>query len=290
VISIRQKFLSRRLYARILRLSALALLLGLSAGAGLGAAGSAATQQWELARLREPSGLVLHPGRNTLFVVGDEGDVAEVGLDGELLRMSVLGGDLEGVTCDPSSGLVYVLREGPDEIVEIDPDSFKVLRRFRLDRGWAGDREYIKPGGDGLEGLTFVASSEQAEGGSFFAVNQNDPPALLELLLPLRSGQGDAVARIVAAHELGPAALSAIVWLPGREIFLITSALSGRVALVGRDGSAHGTFRIPGFLPEGLALLPGGVFIIAQDTGGLIQWKPGEDPLSGLLDGKRHGD
>jgi len=274
----------------IFRAGGPALLLALSVGAGVVAAGSARTQQWELSGLREPSGVAFHPTRNTLFAVGDEGDVAEVGLDGSLLHLSVLGGDLEGVSCDPASGLVYVLREGPDEIVEIAPDTLEPLRRFSLVRSWGSDPDYLRTGGDGLEGLAFVPSAGHGEGGTFFAVNQNDPPALLELLLPIRTQQGDGTARILAAHEWRPAALSAVVWHPERDLFLVTSALSGRVEVVDRDGSRRGSFRIPGFLPEGLALLPGGVFIIAQDTGGLIQWKPGEDPVAGLLDGEKDGD
>jgi hypothetical protein len=33
-------------------------------------------------------------------------------------------------------------------------------------------------------------------------------------------------------------------------------------------------------MQEGLALLPDGSFVIAQDTGGLVRWKPTADPFA----------
>ncbi|MFQ5478451.1 MAG: esterase-like activity of phytase family protein [Candidatus Binatia bacterium] len=249
---------------------------------GAAAAGEM-TRHWNLETLREPSGLVYHPGRGSLFVAGDEGDVAEVSVKGELLAMERLGGDLEGITCDPSTGFLYVVREGEDEIVELDPEGLKPLRRFSLDRAFEEDADFVRRGGDGLEGITFVPSPESAEGGSFFAVNQNDPAVILELGLPLRSSSVNGTARIKAAYQIESSPLSGIVWLPDENVFLVTSALWGRVDLVERAGKKVGSFRVPGFLPEGLALVPGGRFVIAQDTGGLIEWTPDKDPVATLI-------
>ena len=41
--------------------------------------------------------------------------------------------------------------------------------------------------------------------------------------------------------------------------------------------------RIPGFLPEGIAPLPDGRFVIAQDSGGLVVWKPDVDPFAAAM-------
>ena len=39
-------------------------------------------------KFNEPSGLVFHPGRGTIFAVGDNGDLLEMGTDGQLSRPS----------------------------------------------------------------------------------------------------------------------------------------------------------------------------------------------------------
>ena len=73
--------------------------------------------EWPLETFEEPSAVVYHPPRKTLFVVGDQGDVAEVDLDGNILNRRAIGGDLEGITCDPATGKLYVVREGHEIVL-----------------------------------------------------------------------------------------------------------------------------------------------------------------------------
>ncbi|RMD83216.1 MAG: hypothetical protein D6815_07135 [Candidatus Dadabacteria bacterium] len=217
-------------------------------------------------------------------MVGDEGDVAEVGLDGKLIATRVLGGDLEGVTCDPASGLVYVVREGHEILFELDPDTLKPRRRFLIDRSFGGDPNFLRRGGDGIEGLTFVPSKSDPEGGRFYAVNQYDPPVLVELRVPLRSSQDPiAAAEITGAWPLGPAPLSGVTWDPPTGVFLVPSALWHSALVVSRSGTKLGSVRIPGFMQEGITRVPGGSFVIAQDSGGLVKWTPPRDPFAEAL-------
>jgi hypothetical protein len=52
-----------------------------------------------------PSGIVLHPGRETLFIVVDKGDLGELQRDGTLVKQKrIRDADFEGITCDPSTG------------------------------------------------------------------------------------------------------------------------------------------------------------------------------------------
>ncbi len=237
-------------------------------------------QEWPLETFEEPSGLVFHEARGTIFVVGDEGDIGEVSLQGKLLRSAHLGGDLEGITYDPSSGNLYVVREGHEIIFEIAAEDFKILRRFSIDRNFAGDPNYLRRGGDGIEGLTFVPVAGHPEGGRFYAVNQYDPPVLLELALALRSSDEKfQSARIVAAKEVAPAPLSSIVWAPDIDGFLIASALWRKVYVTDSDGTYRNSVRIPAVMPEGFSPLPGGAFVIAQDSGGLVLWRPPSNPF-----------
>jgi len=86
-------------------------------------------------RLNEPSGVVFHPLRGTLFAVGDEGHICELKTDGTMLKLARISEeDYEGITVNPASGLLYVAVEGEDQIVEIHPDTFDVLRQWDVER------------------------------------------------------------------------------------------------------------------------------------------------------------
>ena len=140
-------------------------------------------------RINEPSGIVFHPARRTLFVVDDEGALAEVTTDGQVLRNVPLTAerDYEGVTFDPATGMLYLAAEGDEQIVEVDPDTFAVTRIFAIDRHLNGNLR-LKPGGQGIEAITFVPDADHPEGGTFFVANQafslhdpEDPSALFEV-------------------------------------------------------------------------------------------------------------
>ena len=64
--------------------------------------------------ITEPSGICFHPLRKTLFVVSDEGEIAEITTDGDPVFNFKIPGDLEGVTVDPQTGLLYIIHEGVD--------------------------------------------------------------------------------------------------------------------------------------------------------------------------------
>jgi uncharacterized protein YjiK len=241
-------------------------------------AGGEQVEEWPLEAFPEPSGIVYHPLRRTLFVVGDEGDIGEVDLAGNLLHIRNLGGDLEGVTCNPGDGRLYVVREGDEIIFEVDPQQLTIRRRFTIDRTYDGNANFLERGGDGVEGVTFVAGEK---GGQFFVVNQYDPPALLELgISSLTDDDGFARAIIVHSATIGSPPLSDVVWDPKNRVFLVVSALWRSAYVVDREGQRKRTVRLPGIMQEGLALLPDGSFVIAQDTGGLVRWKPTADPFA----------
>jgi hypothetical protein len=243
--------------------------------------------EWSLPGLPEPSAVVYHASRGSLFVVSDDGTIGEVSVDGKVRATRALGGDLEGITYDPASGNLYVVREGHEIIFEVDPNSFVIRRRFTIDRSFEGDADFLERGGDGIEGLTFVPDSGHREGGRFFAVNQFDPPALVELALPLRSSRERfEKARVVAAHRIASPPLSDVLWSPQLRAFLIPSALWRSVYVVDANGSRQRSVRVPGIMQEGIALLPDGAIVIAQDTGGLIKWYPSAAPFQAAVSGE----
>jgi hypothetical protein len=242
--------------------------------------------EWSLPGLPEPSGVVYHAKRGSLFVVSDDGTIGEVSLEGKVRATRALGGDLEGITYDPGTGNLYVVREGHEIIFEVDPNSFAIRRRFTIDRSFEGDADFLERGGDGIEGLTFVPDPGHREGGRFFAVNQFDPPALVELALPLRSSRERfEKARIVAAHRVASPPLSDVLWCAELRAFLIASALWRSVYVVDENGVRRASVRVPGIMQEGIALLPDGAVVIAQDTGGLLKWAPSTPPFESATPG-----
>ena len=84
--------------------------------------------------VREPSGIAFHPGRGTLYVVGDRGDVAEINRQGKVLRQTNLAGlGFEGVTVGPN-GRVFALEEKKTpRIYELDPNTLQVKAEYEVD-------------------------------------------------------------------------------------------------------------------------------------------------------------
>lgn len=237
-------------------------------------------EEWSVPAITEPSGVVYHSGRGTVFVVSDEGVIGEVDLNGKLLSSRDIGGDLEGITYDPSTGNLFVIREGHEILFELDPENFKILRRFTIDRAFGGDPDYLQRGGNGIEGIAFVPDESHHEGGRFFAVNQFDPAALIELHLPLRTSEEKfEKAIIVGAHSVSASPLSSLEWSGELRAFLVSSSLWRSVHVVDENGASRQRVRVPGLMQEGITRIPDG-FVIAQDTGGLIKWIPASDPFA----------
>jgi len=238
--------------------------------------------EWPLPQIPEPSGIAYHSGRKTLFVVGDQGDLGEVALDGRLLASRHIGGDLEGITVDPGRDVLYVAREGADVILLVRASDLRVTAEVPIDRSFGGDSNFLRAGGDGIEGIAFVPGPSGSGPGTLFVVNQFDPPVLVELEMGLR-------ATIRHAWKLSSAPLSDLVWDEKIGAFLVVSAIWRKAALVSMAGEEWGSTPIPGFLQEGIARLPDGSFVIAQDSGGLLRWNPSTDPFAVAAGRRGHG-
>jgi hypothetical protein len=256
---------------------AVALALGMAASP---AASDQNVEEWPLLEVPEPSGVAYHPSRKTLFVVGDQGHAAEVGLDGRVLGVRKLGGDLEGVVCDGASGAVYAVREGADVILELAPDGLKIVREISISRAYKDEPNFIRAGGDGIEGITL--RPEAGSQATLFAVNQFDPPVLLELALPPRGARGPATIR--NAYPLTSSPLSDVSWDQVTNAFVIVSAIWRNAHVVSSAGADLRSVRLPGIMQEGIARLPDGSFVITQDTGGLLKWRPPSDPFAARED------
>ena len=226
----------------------------------------------------EPSGIVYHPQRNTLFVVSDEGWVAEIQKNGTPVAKYRVIGDLEGITLNPETGLLYVAVEGEDVILEFDPERGEVTRRFPINREFQGNPNFLQKKVDeydnGIESIAFVADSKHPEGGAFYVGNQWDPPMIMEILVPLKSSRaaeaGAKIMRVLPFKMDDPAGMyydrsTGLLNIVGdADNIFVEITLTGRLIR---------QYAFLGDNQEGICLDDEGNLYIAQDTGGILKVK-----------------
>ena len=230
-------------------------------------------------QLREPSGICYHARRNTLFVVGDEGDVAEIKKDGTPVANYMVKGDLEGITVVPETGLLYIAVEGVDIILEFDPERGEVLRRFPINREFKGDPNFLQKKRDeydnGIESLAFVANAEHPEGGTFYVGNQWDPSMIMEVLVPLKSSRAaeEAEARIIRVLPFRMDDPAAMYYDPVTRRLNIVSDADNILVEVTLKGKMVKQYAFLGNDQEVICRDDEGYLYIAQDDGGILKVK-----------------
>ena len=226
----------------------------------------------------EPSGICWHAARKTLFAVGDEGDLCEITAEGTLIRRQhIRAADFEGVTYDPATGLVYLAIEGEEAVLEVDPNSFAVLREFALPRAFQG-KTLLRAGGEGIEAITFAPDPDHPEGGVFYVANQafglsdeQDISAVFQVELPLRTRTGSP--RITDYFAPGIIDLSGLHYDPIADRILLISDATNLILEYTRDHHLLSVQAFPGDNQEGVTVDADNFLYIAQDTGGIVKLK-----------------
>ncbi|WP_434384038.1 SdiA-regulated domain-containing protein [Melittangium boletus] len=221
--------------------------------------------------VKEPSGIVFHPGRGTLFVVGDKGDVAELTREGEVRQRTRHDGlGFEGITVGPDGRLFAIEEKKKPRIHELDPETLKLKAEYEVYTKLKGERVVGTTGNKSAEGLCYVPEQD-----AFYVVNQS-PPWLVKLRVPLDKKEGKAKA--LEAVDLSSAVrqqASDVHYDAATGHFLITESGAGlekgAVHEVTREGQRVGRFFLPGVRAEGLALDGAGRAYIADDAGGVLR-------------------
>lgn len=226
----------------------------------------------------EPSGICFHPQRKTLFVVSDEGEIAEIETDGTPVFNLKIPGDLEGVTVNPQSGLLYIVCEGRDVILEFDPDKKEVIRKFPMNREFEGDPNFLQKqeGGydNGIESIAFVSDENHPEGGTFYIGNQWDPSCIMEVLVPLKSSQTEtAEARIIRVLPFKMDDPAAMYYDSKTRLLNVVSDADNILVEITLEGKLVNEYAFLGDNQEGITLDDKGYLYIAQDEGGIIKVK-----------------
>ena len=228
--------------------------------------------------LAEPSGIDYHRQRDTLFVVSDDGVIAEMKKDGTPVAKYNVEGDLEAVAIVPETGLVYVAAEGEDVVLEFDPVRGKVTRRFPINRAFEGDPNFLKKMTDefdnGIEAMAFVPDPEHPEGGTFYIGNQWEPSVLMEVLVPLKSSRTyEAEARIIRVLPFKMDDPAAMYYDPETQLLNVVSDADNILVEITLDGKLVRQYAFLGNDQEGICPDDEGYLYIAQDTGEIIKVK-----------------
>jgi len=108
-----------------------------------------------IAKIPEASGICFHRQRKTLYAVSDRGSVYELSTEGKILHKRHIGKyDLEGITCDPGSGMLFAIAEGKDNILILDPKNLKLQKEVSVIRSFLDKKILLKDAKNGLEGIT----------------------------------------------------------------------------------------------------------------------------------------
>ena len=233
--------------------------------------------------MRELSGTTYHPQRQTVFAVGDEGDIYEIRTDGGLIRKGLLEQtDIEGITVHPETGLLYAVVEGDEVILEITPQTFRVTRKFRVNRNFEG-RELLKKGGMGLEAIAFIPNAFHPEGGTFWVGNQSfslkqgkEPSVICEVIVPLLSSTASSdtdkiEGQISRFFSLSIIDISGLAYDQERQCLLVMSDTTNLLQEITLDGNVRRQYLIPGHDQEGIVIDKMGFMYIVQENGEIIK-------------------
>ena len=230
---------------------------------------------------REPSGIVYSASRGTLFVVGDEGDICELLLDGTLIgKKHINKADLEGITIDPATGLLYTIKEQSMMILEFHPDSLEPLRQFPIEATFGALIPARKNSNRGIEAITFAPDPGHPSGGTFFIANQGwrtrhakGVAAVYEIAAPLQdSADANPTAHMVRYFEPGISDLSGLHYDDRLQQLLLISDNHDTLMLLTTDGEIRASYLLPGENQEGITLDSEGYLYIAEDSGDIIKY------------------
>lgn len=236
--------------------------------------------------VREPSGVVWHPGLERLFVVGDEGRIAELDREGRPIGERRIAGNLEDVAVHPNTGHLFLLAEIQSELILYDPLTREERRRWRLDRaGLLGEPPAER--NQGFEGLAFRVEPSRPGGGLLYLVHQRAPAMVVAIAFdPARPG-GDLGPDVVVERLALPGYtdLTAATYVPDLERLLVIADSRDRIVVLRAAGAVEAEVVLPGLQQEGLGFDGAGRLWVADDRGGLLRFDGALAALVGSVQG-----
>ena len=226
----------------------------------------ATPQRFSHLGVAEPSGIASHPRTGHLFVIGDDGKLAELDGSGKVVRSLALPGNLEDVAVHTPTGDLLVLSEMNSELILYDPVGHKERKRWRLDKNAVLGRTGADPN-QGFEGLAFRPDASQPGGGVFYLTHQREPSEVVAIAFDLSRPAGPLGADVVKGRwEMsGYEDLTAITWVAELDRLLVLSDAQDVLIVMRTDGTVERDVTVPGDQQEGVAVDAQGNVWIADD-------------------------
>ena len=230
-------------------------------------------------QIAEPSGITYHPTRRSLFLADDSGSVHELSMEGRLIQSKGLNErDIEGITVDPSTGLLYAVVEDDEVILELEPENLAIQREFSIGRNFKGE-QLLRKGGMGIEAIAFVPDTSHPEGGTFWVGNQSfslkakdEPSVVCEVVVPLRSTTAKlADGAIIHAYKMDFIDISGLAYDAQGDFLVLISDTTNLLVELKREGTILRQYLLPGEEQEGIVLDGLGYMYVAQENGQIIK-------------------
>ncbi len=188
--------------------------------------------------------------------------------DGSNVQNWNVPGDLEGICiADPATDFVFIANEVPARVIEFNFVSGQVTRQFDLSPWMPA------PTNSGMEGLAFVPSATDVEGGIFYGGHQ-DNGRIYKFRLPIRSSQTSTAVSFLGfvTPVAGRVDISDLCFDRDNNVLYILYDSSNLIRAVRIDMSLIDEWFVPGIEQEGIAVLPPCDVVIADDVGVLTRY------------------
>lgn len=253
-----------------------------------GAAELGAPERVSVSGVVEPSGVTVDPQSGHLFVVGDEGSIAELDADQAVLRSQPMpmAPDMEDVALHTPTGQLVAMIEDTSELMVMDAQTLTEVRRFTLDRAALLDTQPTGEPNDGFEGLAFRADASTPGGGVWYLTHQRLPAMVVELTFdPSAEAHPIGAESVVARWEIpGTDEVNGITYVATLDRLLVVADDQDMLVVLGLDGQQLAQLDLPGDKQEGVAVDAEGTLWIADDEGGsLLAFRDAVAVIEGAL-------
>ena len=225
--------------------------------------------------VKEPSGVAFHPGLGHLFVVGDDGTLAEVDASGNMIRTLGVEQQLEDVAYHPPTGGLLLVSESKSELILFDPAAGKERKRWKINTPALLGATPTEAN-QGFEGLAFRLDPSRPGGGIVYLSHQRAPAAIVGVAFDTNgSGPIDASTVVSRFNMTGYDDLTALQYVPSIDRLVVIADSKERLLILGPDGAVQDEVPIPGEQQEGLAFDASGAMWIADDKDKSVLKVPG---------------
>lgn len=206
-----------------------------------------------LPEIAEPSGICIGADPEILFIISDDGTIAAVSTEGELLYARRFPSmDFEGVTFDFQTGTLLVLEEKKSTIYLVNPGTLEILSSWKIPGKINGS----------YEGIAWKPD------GSLYLVNQVHRHYKSDAeILHIQESDGKLS---LTRFNTGIRDQSGIYADPAEGLLFLISDFENRMYILDENGVVLEKIILPGESQEGIAIDAHGTIYIAQDAGGVI--------------------